>query len=315
MTIINQQALQLINQQTSGWELAATNYAGLSSVKQRELVFNGFSMYIQFNPERIRSSAAKVDAQSIRQRQCFLCTANLPSQQQMLAYPPHYNLLVNPFPIFKKHLTIPVNQHVDQLIEGRIGNMLQLAKDLPDFVIFYNGPKCGASAPDHFHFQAGNKGMLPIETDFESFKNKILLYQSAQGKAYTMEGYLRKTLVFTSTDANWVEAEFYRMVAVFAAMQPAEVEPMLNLLATYNVDTKEYNLFVFPRAKHRPSQFFEEGDAQVVFSPASVDFGGLLITPREEDYMKLTAELVTDMFAQVTLADNNWAELKEKITP
>lgn len=308
---INRQSLDLIDEQLNEWEQAAKNYAGLESVKQREINFEGLKLYVQFNPERIASSAAKVDVQSIRERKCFLCEANRPPQQRGLTYAPSYVILINPFPIFKKHLTIPTS-HVDQRIEGRMGDMLRLAKDLNDFVIFYNGPKSGASAPDHFHFQAGNKGMMPVESEFDTFKGKSLLYKKSEGEVWTMENYLRRTLVFTSKNATWLEDEFYRFLRLFAPLQPNEDEPMMNVLASYS-DDEGYRLYVFPRSKHRPYQFFEEGDKQIVFSPGSVDFGGLLITPREEDYNKLTTELIADMLGQVTLKVDDWMTLKNKL--
>ncbi|MCK5371279.1 MAG: DUF4922 domain-containing protein, partial [Cyclobacteriaceae bacterium] len=154
---ISQQARQLIMDQQKDWELARKNYAGLKNVKVRTLPFDGFDMLVQFNPERIRSSAAKVDTKSIKERPCFLCRHNLPKKQVGLPVLDNYLILVNPFPIFPEHLTIPHLNHIDQRIEDKFVEMLEIAKALEDFTVFYNGPKCGASAPDHFHFQAGIK--------------------------------------------------------------------------------------------------------------------------------------------------------------
>ena len=154
---------KLFDEQLAEWPLAGSNYRALDQVRTK-LFEDGKALYkVQFNPARIASSSAKVDTQSIRARACFLCPHHLPAEQRGIAFKTHYRILVNPFPIFPRHLTIPDLQHVDQRIEGRIDDMLDLAQELDHYVVFYNGPQCGASAPDHFHFQAGNKGLLPVE--------------------------------------------------------------------------------------------------------------------------------------------------------
>src|ERR1035437_1866816 len=163
---LSNQARKLISDQKKDWDLARKNYDGLKKVKVKTFDFGHYKIEIQFNPERIVSSSAKVDAKSIEARPCFLCQKNLPPQQRGLAFDDDFIVLVNPFPIFPEHLTIPSIAHTDQRILGNFGSMLDLAEKLTDFVIFYNGPKCGASAPDHLHFQAGNKGFLPIEKDY-----------------------------------------------------------------------------------------------------------------------------------------------------
>ena len=144
---------KLFSDQLSSWELAKNNYTALSQVKVKELDVNGTHYKVQFNPARIVSSAAKVDTKSIQERKCFLCPANLPAVQRGLPFKENYQILVNPFPIFPKHLTVPALEHVDQRIKNRFGDMLDLATYAQDYVVFYNGPKCGASAPDHVHFQ------------------------------------------------------------------------------------------------------------------------------------------------------------------
>ena len=163
---MNQTINDLLTSQLASWETARNNYTALSGVQVKELDVNGIPYKVQFNPARIVSSGAKVDAQSIKERKCFLCPANLPPVQKGIPFEGHYNILVNPFPIFPRHLTIPEVAHVNQRIAVRFKDMLALAQTLTDYTIFYNGPKCGASAPDHAHFQAGNKGFMPIEKDW-----------------------------------------------------------------------------------------------------------------------------------------------------
>ncbi len=297
--------------QLKDWNLLAENYDGLSRAVIKTINMGGFQMQVQFNPERIHSSAAKVDIQSIKERKCFLCKENLPSQQKRLSYPPDYLVLVNPYPIFPKHFTIVCDHHTDQLIEGRISDILSLARDMDDFVVFYNGPESGASAPDHFHFQAGTKGIMEIEKDFSDYSGKSLLRREENGAMYEMQHYLRKTLVLKSEDSQWIIDQFENIFRQLKKIQPEKKEPMLNFMASFN--GKSWTLFLFPRIKHRPSQYFEEGEKQILFSPGAVDFGGLLITPREEDFYQLDKTLITDMFSQITYTDEMWTNLLHMI--
>ena len=177
---MNQTIHNLLTEQLASWETARNNYAALSGVRVKELNVNGIPYKVQFNPARIVSSGAKVDAKSIQARKCFLCPANLPTVQKGISFGGHYHILVNPFPIFPRHLTVPELAHTPQRIATRFTDMLELAEALTDYTIFYNGPKCGASAPDHAHFQAGNKGFMPIEKDWRGqTAGKIADYRKA----------------------------------------------------------------------------------------------------------------------------------------
>lgn len=225
------------------------NYTALSRVKVKELDVNGTHYKVQFNPARIVSSAAKVDTKSIQERKCFLCPANLPAVQRGLPFKENYQILVNPFPIFPKHLTVPALEHVDQRIKNRFGDMLDLATYAQDYVVFYNGPKCGASAPDHVHFQAGNKGFLPLEQEWKNKKaGKIVTYQTAT-LSYLNDA-PRNTLVLEATNR---EDAIILFNVVYNAMEqkPGEEEPMMNLLTW--VEGGQWVVCIFPRSKHRPS--------------------------------------------------------------
>lgn len=304
---LQQKVDQLINQQTREWELAEKNYKGLAKAQRRELVFdNRVSVDIQFNPERIYSSAAKVDAKSISERKCFLCLPNLPEQQKGVDFGEDYVVLVNPFPIFPRHLTIPHRQHIDQLIKGRMGDMLDLAKELTDFVVFYNGPKCGASAPDHFHFQAGNKGFMPIEKEYDTL-SRVIVKGEDKCRVSTFSNYLRQCLILDGDDKKILCKWFDELYALMNTQLPAEPEPMMNVLVSF--DQGRWKIFLFPRKLHRPRQYFEEGAKQILLSPASVDFGGVLITPREEDYKKLSYDDAEDIFKQVTWDEDTFEKL------
>jgi hypothetical protein len=157
MTDYSQKVRELFEDQFRDWALARDNYHQLDEVRVRRVSFPGYNISVQFNPGRITSSAAKVDAKSIEARPCFLCEKNRPAEQQGIPIEDGYIILINPFPIFRRHLTIVSGSHTPQRIAGNFGTMLALARSLPEYVIFYNGPQCGASAPDHLHFQAGNR--------------------------------------------------------------------------------------------------------------------------------------------------------------
>lgn len=158
---MNQTIHNLLTEQLASWETARNNYAALSGVRVKELNVNGIPYKVQFNPARIVSSGARVDAKSIQERKCFLCPANLPPVQKGIPFSGHYNILVNPFPIFPRHLTIPELAHTPQRIASRFTDMLELAGALTEYTIFYNGPKCGASAPDHAHSRQETRGSCP----------------------------------------------------------------------------------------------------------------------------------------------------------
>lgn len=304
MTNISTKIKQLIQTQLRDWPLAKNNYDGLQKVITRDVVLPGGStVQVQFNPERIRSSAAKVDTISIQERACFLCAQNRPPQQQGLAFGYDYTILINPFPIFPEHLTIPHNKHTNQLIAPYFGTMLSLAKELEGFTLFYNGPKCGASAPDHFHFQAGSKGFMPIEQDFRSGEYANLIAKENEIEVYNWKGYNRGVITLKGSDHTGIVALFYKLHTYLLATQIQEVEPMLNVLAYFEDDN--WTVHIFPRILHRPACYFAQGSEQILISPASVDMGGIFIAPRLEDFEKITAEDIADILKQVCLSEED----------
>ncbi|WP_421920745.1 DUF4922 domain-containing protein [Marinifilum sp.] len=301
-----------INQQVRDWPLANGNFKGLEKVEEKEFSFDGFKMRVQFNPERIRSSAAKVDKKSIKNRTCFLCLDKLPAEQGGIAQGKEYVILVNPFPIIPQHFTIPKVAHVDQSFMDNLEGMLSLAKDMQGYTLFYNGPKCGASAPDHMHFQGGNKGFMPVEEEYFALKDKAdLLVKSDDIEVRAFNHYLRKMISVQTASNKELVAVVSKFYNAFAEMQSEEKEPMLNVICSY-VDDK-YIMHLFPRKLHRPTQYFAEGDDQILISPASVDFGGVFITPRREDFEKITAEDIKDIFNQVCVDEKLFSALCKKI--
>ena len=308
---ISEQARKLIKDQQSEWELAGKNYAGLKSVLTKTLAFDGFEMIVQFNPERIVSSAAKVDVKSIEARPCFLCQKNLPAAQRGISMLDKYLILVNPFPIFPEHLTIPHVEHIDQNIESKFGDMLDISRMLEDFTVFYNGPKCGASAPDHFHFQAGIRRFMPIERDYRkgTFFHSSKTVNEIEIIRWT--DYLRTLVTFSGRDRDRLTMEFERLFSALREMSPDDAEPMLNILCSYF--NGRWHIHIFPRKLHRPWQYFEAGEKQILLSPASVDMGGVLITPREEDFKKFTMYDARDIFNQVCLEDEEFRGVLSKL--
>ena len=308
---LSKKAHELIREQIANWDLAAKNYGSLSKVKVKSFNFGNYHIDVQFNPERIVSSSAKIDVQSIEARPCFLCLRNLPVQQRRLDFNNEYMILVNPFPIFPEHLTIPNLSHKDQRILGNFESMLDLAGALDDFTVFYNGPKCGASAPDHLHFQAGIKGFLPIEKDF---KNKVCCEKVREIKNVKIShwpDYRRGVITLNSNDKNDLIECFNQVYNQLQKNQPGEEEPMLNILAGY--DPEGWVVHLFPRIVHRPAEYFETGEKQILLSPASVDMGGVFITPRESDFVKISLKDVQSILKQVCMDSISVIELINKL--
>ena len=190
--------LSLKNKNQSGGILADA-YESLDSVKVREIHCDGFSTLLQFNPKRIVSTSANVDDKSVRERKCFLCLENLPEEQKGVLYRDEFLILCNPAPIFPRHFTISTVRHTPQEIGKFIGTLLSLAKELsPEFTVFYNGPRCGASAPDHMHFQASPSWSIPVERDAEDVQRRVLRKKEGAVSFLTLRKYGRQVLLLES---------------------------------------------------------------------------------------------------------------------
>lgn len=300
---------KLLQEQLTEWELAYLNFEALDKVRSKDFDIDGVKIRVQFNPARIQSTAAKVDTKSIKERKCFLCSNNLPSEQRGLAFGEEYQVLVNPFPIFAKHFTVPTFTHVDQLILERYADMLTLAKDLSNYSVFYNGPKCGASAPDHAHFQAGNKGFMPLEKEL-SFASKDIIFEDEEIQTYAIRNYLRNTFVIESKNKEKA-VDFFRKLYSLLDINEDDAEPMLNIITWYENDT--WFSTIFPRRKHRPDCFYAEDDKNILISPASVDMGGIFITPQEKDFNKITSEDIKQIYKEVCISDEKVNQIIEKL--
>ena len=308
MKVTSEQAKQLLTDQLSVWESARDNYKALEAVQVKELTVEGCTVKIQFNPARIVSSAAKVDTQSLKERKCFLCAENRPEVQEGLP-DGSYTWLINPFPIFPEHFTIPVNEHLPQLIEKRFGDMLRLAQAAEHYVLFYNGPKCGASAPDHAHFQAGNKGFLPLEKELKKYR-RIPIRTEKSARLSQVEDYICPFFLIEAESEETAEKLFVKLYNALE-LKEGEPEPMMNILTWY--EDGKWSSCIFPRAQHRPSCYFAEGDENIFLSPASVDMGGVFITPLEKDFRKIDAEHLEKILSEVCLDREKMYEIIEKL--
>jgi hypothetical protein len=256
---------------------------------------------VQFNPRRIVSSAAKVDEQAIKNRKCFLCRENLPAEQKGIEYGEDYLILGNPYPIFPEHFTIPKISHVPQRIKGVFTDMLQLSRSLSKYyTIFYNGPKCGASAPDHLHFQAVTKGFMPVENELDLLKKQCgkILSKTISVEVTAIDDGLRKFFVISSGKEDAIINSFNMIYSVLETGTPEE-EPMFNIITSFS-EGSGWDVLIFPRAKHRPGIYFKEGDERLLISPASTEMGGVCILPGKNDFIKINKEIIKDIFKEVT---------------
>lgn len=303
----------LFLEQLNNWPQAKNNYSALDQLKYRSIDYDGFPALLQYNPVRIVSSAAKVDAQSIKERRCFLCPANRPPMQKGLPFKgvsgTEYQILLNPLPIFPKHLTIVSDEHMEQRIAGKFEDLLELASLLDDYVVFYNGPKCGASAPDHLHFQAGNKGFLPIEKELPTLKRKEF-YSSADTQLSFLTEYINGGILIESSSSQEASQYFYDLINMLSAKNPSE-EPMINVLVWK--DNEKFTVLVVLRAAHRPLCYFLEGEDNILLSPACVDFGGVFITPLEKDFNKITANDLKSILEEVCLSKQAMIDLQDSL--
>lgn len=307
MSILERQITELLHRQRADWPVAKTNFEALEKVLVRELKILGVRLKIQFNPARIVSTAARVDQKSIAARPCFLCASNRPPEQGGVRYG-NYEILVNPFPIFHKHFTIVADAHVPQTMQGRFPDLLQLATELPGFVVFYNGPKCGASAPDHFHFQAGERFFMPVDIDLDELKKRLGRSTVAFGaRLWAVQDGIRNFFVLEGKELQALELAFQLLINQMPAADP---EPMMNVMAFF--EENKWQVLIFPRALHRPQQYFAEGSQQFLISPGAVDLGGVLIVSRQEDFYRISEKEIQDILEQVLLSKSDFEQLVQQ---
>jgi hypothetical protein len=296
---------ELLSEQKKEWSGLRQGYAMHKNVREREVLCRGFSVRLQYNPGRVKSSLAVVAEKNQRERPCFLCLDHLPEGQKWISYRGDYLILCNPMPVFSSHYTISHLDHRLQSIDKHIVTFLQLMADFgSDWTVLYNGPKCGASAPDHLHFQVAPMGQLPIEKENQEEKKCTLIRNSDDVLLYRMKNLGREVIVLQGDDPMAVEDGLKDFLNALKKANSIEDEPMVNIAGLYEEGEGRggrWRLTIFPRRKHRPDAFFREGDARVVISPGVIDMGGVLITPVEGDFERLDAATIEGIYAEVTM--------------
>ena len=314
----------------NSWDTARQRYDDLKAqVQKRELPFGDSSLAVQWNPARMVSTSAQIDKASIAARPCFLCDENRPKEQRALMIRHHYQVLINPFPILPRHFTIPTRRHKPQNIWEHFGTMRHLAWTLPHHIVFYNGPLCGASCPDHMHLQAGSRGMVPIERDWELYENRLEKLYPLTGSGtqemaeagntsqrcglFLLKSYACPVFVIRSLPEEKDSLLCQRLYQALPISE-GENEPRLNVICWRQPGDEsrsdEIITLVFPRKKHRPDCYSTE----LMVSPGALDMGGLFITPREEDFRKLTPEWAVEILKEVSMTEEELKIVINEVT-
>ena len=295
---------RLIESQRRGWPAYDQAVAALCGMARKELFREEARVVAKSNPRRGVSINASVDPASVARRPCFLCEENLPSEEQGIAFG-EFVLFPNPFPVHLRHLTIPLREHCPQRLAGRLNSLLALTEALgPEMILFYNGPRCGASAPDHLHFQACRGDGIPLLeqipgpgtgagiSPFTCFGRNLILCQA--GSQAALVGQLE------------------RVLNALARLTGGAEEPMLNLIV--RCQGKGFGAIVFPRARHRPACYFAEGQARIAISPAALEMAGLLMIAEPAHLERLDPEVVHSIYREVSIDDGRFGQLVEALT-
>jgi ATP adenylyltransferase/5',5'''-P-1,P-4-tetraphosphate phosphorylase II len=274
---------ELFARQIRDWPLLAAGIEGLSRAKTRPVRIGSYEMLVRHIPHRIASTTAAVDKESVARRPCFLCAENLPREEEGVPFN-DFTIYCNPFPIVERHVTIAHREHRPQQISRHIGTILDLAAALPEYFIVYNGPECGASAPDHLHFQAGSRVLFPIESYVAKSEGTSLLNCDIGA------------IVFRGDEESRLINRVVRALELLVEVTKKAPEPLVNLAAWYEISS--WTVCLFPRSKHRP-HVFHTGELTV--SPASIDLCGIFVVPLESDFEKVTGEQIASILREVTL--------------
>ena len=300
---------RFFNRQMEKWADARHRFRDLKHVEPHQL---SDQLKVQWNPARIVSTGAKIDKKTLGDRPCFLCDKNRPKEQISKQIDERFLLLVNPFPILPVHFTIPARKHQPQSIYKNYGEMHRFLSLHSELMVFYNGPKCGASAPDHLHFQAGTSGILPLQANWQRLSRNLtdIISLNDDEKIALIHDFVVPAFVIISKSEDSDEALFQRLYKSMP-VRGDETEPMMNIIAWRKGD--EYISVVIPREKHRPEAYFAEGDAQMMVSPGALDMSGLIITPREEDFRKLTEESATAILQECGVSTDKMNSIVTKL--
>lgn len=295
--------------QYANWEFLRQGIDSLSEIKIKIFRFGGFIIKAQYNPRRIISTTAAVDEKSINNRKCFLCTENLPAEQLAVEYKNDLCFLCNPYPILPLHMTVASQNHTPQLISGKISSMIDAAKDLREqFCVFYNGPRCGASAPDHLHFQTGECRDLPIwmETDFIK-ENGTSVLETDAVSVHCSDSNLRSLIYIVTKNSELLINIFDIVYNALITSTGFKDEPLMNIAVRFI--ESDWHMIIFLREKHRPNSYHESGERRLVISPAVIDLCGCLIIPRFEDFEKITRDDIEKIYREVSLSQEKFMKV------
>lgn len=300
---------------------AFVHYEALGKVQTKHCACDGLDAEIRFNPERVRSVMAEVDAESLQKRACFLCPTGLEENQLTTDwYSPlrgdkvgHYCIRVNPFPIFERHYTLSSAQHEKQAILPHLSDLFLLCAAMPHYSLFYNGPYCGASAPDHFHFQAVPYGSLPLQRMCDRGEGLSLLSTKREVRTYMICHYAKSAYLIQSKYKERAEEQFMALYTHLQSPEREEWEPRMNVVGWWNSRTEEYNIIMLLRQESRPQCFFASGEEQLLLSPASVEMAGIAIVADEKSYTRLTGERLQKIIAEVSLSPQETQSMESTI--
>lgn len=287
---------ELFKRQARAWPQLAKGVEGLAQATTRPVKIDWFEVYVRHIPHRVVSTRAAVDRESVAKRPCFLCAKNLPPEEEGVRFGEDFTIYCNPFPIVDRHLTIVHREHRLQRIANQFGSMLDLAEALPGYFVIYNGPECGASAPDHMHFQAGLRGSLPIEKD------------TAGLTGVTVPNYGRNVLLFRGKDRPALIDRMHRAIELLAETTGKRPEPLVNIAVVH--ERGVWVAYLFPRGKHRPD-VFRTGELTV--SPAAIDLCGIFVVPLSGDFERITGGAIAAIFREITLPDEQFRQVAEKL--
>jgi uncharacterized protein DUF4922 len=309
-------AVSLIDHQKRNWPLLEQGYRAFRRLSSRRLRPDpeGAEIVLQHNPHRIRSTAARIDSASVASRECFLCPQSLPVEEKGIAYGPELIVLCNPYPVLDNHLSIVHREHIEQKIDGNVETLLTLARDLaPDFFVLYNGPGCGASAPDHLHFQACSRDRLPIEValsqvdDPQGERCEICDRGRQSFELFTLSDNNRTAIVFRGNNSQEIADWVYATLKELPLPEEAS-EPPVNIVCTH--DRGDWTLFLFPRSRHRPSCFYSE---KVIVSPGAIDMAGVIVLPRADDFERIGPAEIAEIYSEVSVDEDRVTRVLERL--
>ena len=302
-----------IENQLAKWQTARTNHEALNQIETRRFELAGNTITVQFNPARAVSTCAKVDKSSIEARKCFLCPENKPNEQDeiIISLDEPFSLRINPYPILPGHLTISSLKHQDQVLADKTirqlpGKLISWLEEYfaSGYVLFYNGAKCGASAPDHFHFQAVKQSDVPVIQQWERLMETAVRekeIKTENGNTYSsfqITSYICPIQVFICNHSADILPEMINQYLESLPLHEGESEPRYNLFAWQNKQ-RGFTMAYFPREGHRPACYTATGGEQLLVSPGALDMAGLLVTPRKEDFDRITESDITKIYKEV----------------